>query len=66
MPFTMQFNASGMPALSLPLYWSEDHIPTSVQFGARRGDDAMLIRLAAQLEMADPWFDRRPPVASSA
>ena len=65
MPFTMQFNASGMPALSLPLYWSKDGLPIGVQFGARRGDDAMLIRLAAQLEMTAPWFDRRPPVVDS-
>jgi len=63
MPFTMQFNASGLPAISLPLHWTDEGLPIGVQFGARHGDDATLIRLAAQLEAAQPWFARRPPVA---
>lgn len=63
MPFTMQFNGAGMPAISLPLHWSEAGLPIGVRFGGRRGDDATLLRLAAQLEEAVPWFERRPPLA---
>jgi len=62
MPFTMQYNAAGLPAMSLPLHWSEAGLPIGLQFGAARGQDATLLRLAAQLEEAQPWFDRRPPM----
>lgn len=62
MPFTMQYNASGRPAISLPLHWTEDGLPIGLQFGAGYGNDGRLIRLAAQLEEARPWFDRRPPM----
>jgi amidase len=43
------------------LYWSADGLPIGVQFAARSGDEAMLFRLAGQLERARPWFARRPP-----
>lgn len=66
MPYTMQYNASGQPAISLPLHWSRGGLPVGVQFGAGFGRDAALIRLAAQLEEAKPWFDRRSPVAKRA
>ena len=63
MPFTMQYNAAGLPAMSLPLFWSEAGLPIGVQAGAAYGADARLLRLAAELEEAAPWFDRRPPMA---
>lgn len=61
-PFTPLFNASGHPAISLPMYWNEAGLPIGMQFAGRFGDEASLFRLAAQLEQAQPWFDRRPPV----
>jgi amidase len=61
MPYTHQFNVSGQPAMSVPLHWSDDDLPIGVQFAARVGEEATLFRLAAQLEEAEPWDQRRPP-----
>jgi amidase len=59
--FTGLFNATGQPSMSVPLYWGRDNLPIGLLFSARFGDDALLFRLAAQLEQARPWKDRRPP-----
>jgi amidase len=64
-PFTPLVNVTGQPAMSLPLHWSEAGLPIGVQFIGRPFDEAALIRLAAQLEQARPWLDRRPPVGLS-
>jgi amidase len=61
-PFTTLFNVTGLPALSLPLAQSSSGLPIGVQFVARYGDEATLLRLAAQLEQALPWENRRPPL----
>jgi amidase len=59
-PFTQLANFTGQPAMSVPLHWTRDGLPCGVHFMARIGDEAMLFRLAAQLEKASPWFQRRP------
>ena len=61
--FTSLFNAAGNPAISMPLAWSQAGLPLGVQFVAPFGDEATLFRLAAQLEVAQPWADRRPAIA---
>ncbi|MFF3564194.1 amidase [Streptomyces sp. NPDC002574] len=59
-PFTPIFNATGQPAVNVPLHWTEEGLPIGVMFGARYGDEATLISLSAQLEAARPWAARRP------
>ncbi len=60
-PFPPIFNATGQPAMSVPLYHSPQGLPVGVQCVARHGDEATLFRLAAQLEKAMPWINRHPP-----
>ncbi|HVW33971.1 MAG TPA: amidase family protein, partial [Acidimicrobiia bacterium] len=55
-------NLTGNPAMSVPLWWNEAGLPIGVHFLGRFGDEATLIRLAAQLEAARPWAGRHPPV----
>ncbi len=64
MPFTSICNATGQPAMSVPLFWNDDNLPIGTHFIGRFGDEATLFRLAAQLESARPWANRRPPVSA--
>jgi amidase len=59
-PFTPIFNATGQPAVNVPVHWTEAGLPIGVMFGGRYGDEATLISLSAQLEAARPWAGRRP------
>ena len=59
--YTQVFNASGHPAMSVPLCWNAAGLPIGIQFAARLGDEGGLFRLAGQLERARPWWERRPP-----
>lgn len=61
-PFTPLANATGQPAMSVPLHWSPDGLPCGVQFMARLGGEDLLFRVAGQLERAKPWSGKRPPV----
>jgi amidase len=58
--FTPQFNVTGQPAISLPLAWSDDGLPIGLQFIAASAREDLLIRIAAQLEQAQPWAGRHP------
>lgn len=65
--FTAFWNSTGQPGISLPLHWSADGLPIGIQLIAAYGREDLLIRIAAQLEEAQPWADRRPgqPLAGS-
>lgn len=63
-PFTPLTNVTGQPSISLPLYWNNDGLPIGSHFTARFGDEATLFRLAAQLEIARPWADKRPTISA--
>jgi amidase len=56
------YNMTGQPAITLPLHWNRDGLPIGVMFGARFSDEATLFQIAGQLERAQPWASRKPPV----
>jgi amidase len=60
-PYTPVFNVTGQPSASVPLYWTDDGLPLGAMITGRLGAEGRILRLAAQLEEARPWFDRRPP-----
>jgi len=60
--FTAQFNTTGQPAISLPMHWSDAGLPIGVQLVAAYGREDLLISLAAQLEIAQPWAHLTPVI----
>ena len=64
-PYTAIFNVTGQPAISVPLFHGDDGLPTSIQLAGRPADEGTLLALAAQLEAARPWADRRPELATA-
>lgn len=64
MQFTPAYNITGQPAISVPLYWNAAGLPIGIQIVAGFGREDLLLRVAAQLEQARPWKDRRPPVCA--
>lgn len=64
-PFTPAMNMSGQPAISVPTGESRDGLPLAAQFSARFGSEGTLLQVAAQLEQAMPWADRRPGIHAS-
>ncbi|NYI43432.1 amidase [Nocardioides aromaticivorans] len=61
-PWTSAWNVTGMPAISLPLHQSAAGLPIGMMLAARPAEEELLLSLAAQLEAALPWQDRRPPL----
>lgn len=58
--FTALFNVTGQPAVSLPLYWTPDGLPIGTMLVGRPADEATLVALSAQVEVARPWAQRHP------
>jgi len=58
-PYTAIFNVSGLPAISLPLYQTDDGLPLGVQLAAGPLREDVLLSLSTQLERALPWAQRR-------
>jgi amidase len=60
--YTPIHNVAGAPAMSVPLYWTEAGLPVGTMFAARAGNERLLFELAYELEAANPWAQRIPPV----
>ena len=61
-PYTSMWNVTGSPAVSLPTHWTPDGLPVGVMLATAPGEEALLVSLAAQVEQAAPWVDRKPPM----
>jgi amidase len=61
-PFTAPYNMSGQPAVSIPLHWTDANLPIGIMLVGRPGDEVTLLRIAAQMEAAEPWAQRKPDI----
>ncbi|HEV7887128.1 MAG TPA: amidase [Acidimicrobiales bacterium] len=59
-PYTIPFNITGQPGVSLPLHWNDAGLPIGVQLVGAYGREDLLLQLGTQLEQAQPWADRHP------
>lgn len=64
-PFCWPYNVSGQPAVSVPFHTTDGGLPVGVMFAARYGEEATLLRIAAQIEASRPWKRRYPPMLAS-
>jgi amidase len=61
--YTTLHNVAGAASMSVPLHWTADGLPVGVQFAGRAGAERTLLQLAYELEAAQPWAQRKPPVS---
>jgi amidase len=61
-PYAPLANLTGQPAMTVPLHWNKDNLPIGVMFTAPWNDEATLFQLGAQLEKAQPWFNKIPSI----
>ena len=59
-PYPALANITGQPSMTVPLHWAPENLPVGVMFTAPHGDEGTLFQLAAQLEQAQPWFNKVP------
>jgi amidase len=56
----------GLPALSVPVGFSDTGLPMGMQIIGRSGDDAGVLAIGQAWHRATEWPQRRPPLAASA
>ncbi|PHP64805.1 6-aminohexanoate hydrolase [Zhengella mangrovi] len=59
-------NVTGQPSIALPVHVTDGGLPLGIQAAGRIGDEETLLALAAQMETASGWLDRRPPMVRDA
>lgn len=60
--FTVLGNITGLPSMSVPLHWTDDGLPVGMMFTGRMLDEYRMLQLAGQLERAQNWSAKKPPM----